>query len=640
LREGIKLGFRALKFVANVVFFRIEYITSMMKKFFELPEISRNFIDKRDCFMLFETSLFDDSNSRSYIFTDPIDTIKVNRFQDIERAFAKIEDLSKRYYLAGYFSYELGYCFERASFRSSDSFPYPLINLYVFEKAAAFDHKTGKVSLGLPGLFTKNSGNRDFHIENLKINFGKQEYSRKISGIKKHIINGDTYQANFTGKYMFNFSGDAFSLYRDLKERQNVPYGAFCKLKSEYILSLSPELFFRRTGSLIYSKPMKGTIERGKNIYEDKSKAQILRRNVKESAGNIMIVDLIRNDLGKISTSGSVNVSSLFEIERYNTLFQMTSTVSSSLKKEATYFDIFKGLFPGGSVTGAPKIRTMQILKELEKGDRKIYCGALGMIFPGKKAVFNLPIRTISIICGKGEMGVGGGITVDSNADEEYRECLLKARFLTERYKPLSLIETILWNGKYEFLEEHFKRMSDSAEYFGFAFDLRNISRCLKEAEKKFNGTFSYRIRLLLAKDGRITFETSVIEKNISRKTQSAVLSNLRTDPDDVFLYHKTTNRDLYDAEYKRCRDKGFFDVIFLNTKGEVTEGAISNVVIKKNKKIYTPPLSSGLLPGIFRAHLLKNRRVEEKKIFPDDLRKADKIFLCNSVRGLIEVKI
>lgn len=591
-------------------------------------------------FMLFETSLVDGSNSKSYILANPIDTIKVNRYRDVEDAFKKIEEYSKRYYLAGYFSYELGYYFERTFFKSNESYAYPLINLCVFKEVETFDHATGRLIPGVAGLFMENRGNSGFLVDRLKFSLGKREYLRKIARIKKHIINGDTYQANFTGKYFFDFSGDAFSFYRDLKERQNVPYGAFCKFADEYVISLSPELFFRRDGNAISSRPMKGTIERGKNIGEDRKKSFDLKKSAKETAGNLMIVDLIRNDLGKISKTGSVKVSSLFEIERYNTLFQMTSTIQSTLKNGMTYFDIFRSLFPGGSVTGAPKIRTMQIIKGLEDRDRGIYCGALGIIFPGRKAVFNLPIRTIYIKGGKGEMGIGGGITVDSDPEEEYRECLLKAKFLTERYKPFSLIETMRWEKRFKFLKEHLKRMRNSAEYFGFTFDRRKITASLEDAGKKFKGTFPYRVRLLLSKDGNISVEASKIAIKINSKMESAAISKLRTDPADLFLYHKTTNRGLYDSEHKRCRAKGNFDVIFLNTKGEVCEGAITNVIIKKGGRLSTPPLSSGLLPGIFRAHLLKNRYVREKVIYLSDLLAADKVFLCNSVRGLVEVKV
>ena len=615
------------------------YHYPMKKMLCGLPRLDDDFFEKRECFMLFETSLFDGENSKSYILLDPVDTIKIYGFSDVRQAFERIEEYSKTHFLAGYFSYELGYCFEEASFRSKEYSPHPLIHLRVFKNITAFDHRTGRLSPRLPGLFAKRAGGRDFRVDNPRFSLTRQGYFRKISQIKRHIVNGDTYQVNFTGKYDFGFSGSVFSFYRDLKEKQSVPYGAFCKMGGEHILSLSPELFFRRNGDTIYSRPMKGTIDRGGNIKEDCDRISKLKRDAKEIAGNLMIVDLIRNDLGKISKTGSVKVSSLFDVERYNTLFQMTSTVKSALKDGVTYFDILKSLFPGGSVTGAPKIRTMQLIKELEKDDRKIYCGALGIIFPGKKAVFNLPIRTISISRGKGEMGVGGGITVDSDP-EEYRECVLKARFLTERHRPFSLIETMLWDGKFKLLEGHLGRMRDSAVYFGFVFERAKITGKLESAQKSFKKNLRYRVRVLLAKDGDVTVETAEIGPSPGHAVATVAVSKLRTGPDDIFLYHKTTNRELYDAEYKRYRAKGYFDVIFLTETGEVTEGAIANIVIKKNGRLYTPPLSSGLLPGVFRDYLIKRGRIKEKKIFLKDLRKADKIFLCNSVRGLVEVKL
>ncbi|MDD5545835.1 MAG: aminodeoxychorismate synthase component I [Candidatus Omnitrophica bacterium] len=620
----------------------------MEKTPLRLSLLDEDFLEERECFMLFETSLFDGENSKSYILFDPVDTIKVDRFSNVKRAFERIEEYSKGHFLAGYFSYELGYYFEKASFAPKDPSSRPLIHLCIFKNMMTFDHRTGMLSPRMPGLFTEEAGRRDFRVDNPRFNLTKHAYFRKISRIKKHIKNGDTYQVNLTGKYSFGFSGSAFSFYRDLKEKQNVPYGAFCKLGGGYLLSLSPELFFRRDGNTIYSRPMKGTIGRGANMKEDRSRISELKHNAKEVAGNLMIVDLIRNDLGKISKAGSVKVSSLFDVEKYNTLFQMTSTIKSVLRDDVTYFDIFRSLFPGGSVTGAPKIRTMQIIKDLEKADRKVYCGALGIIFPGNKAVFNLPIRTISISRGKGrvlskakgEMGVGGGITVDSDPEEEYRECVLKARFLTERHSPFSLIETMLWDGKFKFLDRHLGRMRDSAAYFGFVFDRAKITGKLKSARKAFKRGFQYRVRVLMPKDGEATIEASKIERNPGRSAAPVAVSGSRTDPGNLFLYHKTTNRGLYDAEYKRHRAKGYFDVIFLNTQDEVTEGAITNIVVKKNGRFYTPPLSSGLLPGVFRAYLIKTGRVKEKRIFLDDLRKADKVFLCNSVRGLVEVKL
>lgn len=607
--------------------------------------------------MLFETSLFDKDNFTSHIFINPIDVIKIKRYQDVKKALGKIEQYAQKYYLAGYFSYELGYYFQDSFFKSKRSFLYPLIHLCVFDKAISFNHKTNKSNVRIPNLFTpldrrvstnrsesyltgfiEREENNNFCIDNLRFGFKKPEYINKIMRIKEYIREGQTYQVNFTGKYYFNFSGSAFSFYEDLRNRQSVSYGAFCKFKDEHVISLSPELFFKREGLKIYSKPMKGTIERGKSIAEDKERVVKLKKSIKDLAENLMIVDLVRNDLGRISQVDSVGVAKVFNIEKYNTLFQMTSTVKGILKKDITYPDIFKNIFPGGSVTGAPKIRTMQIIKELENDYRKIYCGALGIIFPRDKAIFNLPIRTISLIKNKGEMGVGAGIVNDSSPGNEFQECLLKAKFLTDRYRTFQLIETFLWRGEYKFFQEHLNRMKGSARYFDFYFHPLKIISCLSNIENRFDRKFSYKIRLLLDKEGDLEIDYSRIAEDKSDKEKYIALSKYRVDPESIFCYHKTTNRDLYDSEYNYYCLKGYCDVIFLNTRNEVTEGAISNIIIEKNKKYYTPPVFSGLLPGIFREYLLKKQNVEEKILFLEDLVKADKIFLCNSVRGLMEV--
>jgi len=611
----------------------------MQRKFYQLPAINEECINNNDYFFLFETSLFDKNNFLSYIFLSPIDIIKINRSKDVLPAFEKIEQYSKKYYLAGYFSYELGLWFENLGYRAT--YPYPLIHLCVFEKAICFNHATGRTNRDVRGVFTKKKNPDNFTIKNLKLSFREDEYSNKINRIKEFIKNGDTYQVNFTGKYRFKLSGLPFSLYQDLKNKQNVSYGAFCKFKEEHVISLSPELFFKRKGRILYSKPMKGTIERGRNIDEDKRMASQLKDSIKNAAENLMIVDLVRNDLGRISEVGSVKALRLFDIEKYGNLFQMTSTIKGILRKGITYFDIFKSIFPGGSVTGAPKIRTMQIIKELEREPRHIYCGALGIIFPKKKSIFNLPIRTLSLVNKKGEMGVGSGIVYDSCPREEFKECLLKAKFLTERYRPFQLLETILWNGKkYKFLDEHLKRMQGSAQYFNFSFSRPKITSSLKITARKFNTQCLYKTRLLLGKEGKVKIEYSRIHNERSHQDARVILSAYRTDPNNVFCFHKTTNRVLYDLEYKHYSSLGYTDVLFLNNRNEVSEGAVSNLIIKKANKYYTPPITSGLLPGIFRNFMIKKHKVKEKVISLEDLLKADKIFVCNSVRGLTEVSL
>jgi len=254
--------------------------------------------------------------------------------------------------------------------------------------------------------------------------------------------------------------------------------------------------------------------------------------------------------------------------------------------------------------------------------------------------MFNLPIRTISLIKNKGEMGVGGGIVIDSSPQKEFEECLLKAKFITDRYKPFQLIETLLWDGEYRFLNEHLERMKKSADYFDFYFKRSRIVAQLKSIGRQFIDKYNYRVRLLLDRDGNFKIDYSKIDGGDCQEVKYVAISKHKTDPAAIFLYHKTTNRSLYDSEYNYYRLKGYYEVIFLNQRNEFTEGSISNIIVQINKKYYTPPIASGLLPGIFREYLIKKKRVREKILKWKDLKKAEKIYVCNSVRGLTEVKI
>jgi para-aminobenzoate synthetase/4-amino-4-deoxychorismate lyase len=609
-----------------------------MRNYYVLPAISEKYIKRRDYFLLFETKLCDSHNYISYLFVDPVKVIKVKSFQGVERAFRKIEQCSKKFYLAGYFAYELGYYFEKGLFKKEDYYSSPLMHLAVFKKRFYFNHQTGETNIDLQGIFLNENPKENFSLHNLKLNITPKDYRNKILKIKDYIRKGDTYQVNFTAKYNFDFLGSALSFYSELANRQRVQYSAFCKFGPQHIISLSPELFLKRDGLKIYSQPMKGTIARGMNVGEDKENIARLKASLKNRAENLMIVDLVRNDLGRISKTGSVKVVQPFKVRKYETIFQMTSEVKGILKNDVTYFDIFKNIFPGGSVTGAPKVSTMQIIRQLEKAPRGVYCGAVGFISPDKKAVFNLPIRTISIVKNKGEMGVGGGIVYDSLPKDELSECKLKAKFLTNRYNDFKLIETLLWDKEYKFTKEHLKRLGRSAEYFDFNHNLASIYGKLKKIAKGFIRGRRYKIRLLLDREGKL--ESECFEISSEEGVKYAVISKHKIDPDNLFLYHKTTNRAIYDAEYSRYAAQGYFDVIFLNTKGEFTEGSISNLIIQKKNRLYTPPVSSGLLAGIYRDYLIRKRVIKEQVISKNDFIGADRVFLCNSVRGLVEVKI
>ncbi len=592
----------------------------------------------------------DKENYRSFIFLNPKTIISARKRGDIKRCFSQIENwLSKNYHIAGYITYEAASGFEEALPKTNTS-NLPLLWFGVYKKPVIYDHRKKKwgLSLFLPGGFNCKNGTVpifsqsqfSYHIKNIRPTKTERSYLSDISKIKDYIKRGETYQVNYTFKYKFSFHGCSYMVFFDLSRKQSVPYAALIGFDNKKILSLSPELFFRRKTNILEVKPMKGTIGRGKNILEDYRKGKQLENSAKNRAENVMIVDMLRNDLGKISKTGSVKTTRLFETEKYQTLYQMTSTIKSKLYKNSWY-DIFKSIFPSGSVTGAPKIRTIQIINELEKAPRNVYTGSIGYISPEGEAAFNVAIRTILLDEDKkeGELGIGSGITISSNAKAEFNECRLKADFFIKKYVDFELIETLLWRkGQFFLLDMHLKRLKDSANYFNYSCAENSILKFLLTYASAFDKNKSYKVRLLLNKNGEIKIGSSILKSEMSLKI---TFSKKKTDSSNIFLYHKTTNRKIYDGEYLKYKKIGFADVIFLNEKGEVTEGAISNIIVKTGKNYYTPPVKSGLLNGVYRQYLLNSQifPLKEKVLYKQDIINAEKLFICNSVRGLVEVK-
>ncbi|MBU2495584.1 MAG: aminodeoxychorismate synthase component I [Candidatus Omnitrophota bacterium] len=400
-----------------------------------------SFLADKEPFALLETTRCDPKNFLSYIFCKPAGKIEINNYSDLPLFFNQIDSFLKTgYYLAGFFSYEAGNSFNvGAPFmapagRINATPTIPLARFYLFRKPLIFDHQSGLFSGG--SLPEESGFPENYTLNKPLLNVGFTEYKKNVGRIKELITAGDTYQVNYTLKCKFNFSGSSFGLYQDLRERQTVAYSAFIKDHDFSLLSFSPELFFRKFGQKIIVRPMKGTISRGKDACRDRQQIQLLEQSPKERSENVMIVDLMRSDLGRVSEVGTVRTNSLFDIEEYETLFQMTSTISGILKENLSFGGLFEAIFPSGSVTGAPKIRTMEIIRELEKEERGVYTGAVGVFFPNRDAVFNVAIRTLLITGKEGEMGIGGGITFDSNSRREYEECKLKALFFVDNYPP------------------------------------------------------------------------------------------------------------------------------------------------------------------------------------------------------------
>jgi len=583
-------------------------------------------------FVFLETNRFDKYNSRSYLFSNPIKIVSIYKSEELRDAFLEIEDfISRGYYAAGFISYESGFSFEDNLKDLIIDSEFPLLWFGIYKKPNIFIHGD-KLSLTKKGS--------TYQIRNLRANISKNKYTENIRRIKNFIRNGDTYQVNYTFKYKFDFKGSLLGLYEDLKAKQSVSYSALIKTQDHSILSFSPELFFRKNKDSIEVRPMKGTFDRGRDTEEDKHNTEILEHSLKNRSENVMIVDLLRNDLGRISRAGSVKTKKLFEVEQYETLLQMISVVKSRLKEKVSLYDLFKAIFPSGSVTGAPKINTMKIIDSLEKEPRRIYTGSIGFLTPSGDAVFNVAIRTALIDnkTKKGEMGIGSGIIIDSDAVKEFEECKLKANFITQKKKDFKLIETMLWQRAkgYFLLRPHLKRLKSSAEYFNFKFNKECIIKKLKNLEKKLNSSSDYRIRVLLDRSGNIEARFSRIGGNVQSKVR---FSNKRVSSGNLFLYHKSTNRALYNKEHAKWKRRGYFDIIFSNEKNQVTEGAISNIIIKKGRFYYTPPLECGLLNGVYRRYLLKKKALplRERILHKEDVLRAEKVYMVNSVRGMVK---
>jgi para-aminobenzoate synthetase/4-amino-4-deoxychorismate lyase len=458
-------------------------------------------------------------------------------------------------------------------------------------------------------------------------------YAAALARIKAAIARGDTYQANFTFALRADFSGDPLALFGALSAAQRADYGAYLDLGRFVICSASPELFFRRDGQRVESRPMKGTAPRGLTTADDRAQIDWLRHSEKNQAENVMIVDMIRNDLGRVAHVGSVTVPELFAVERYPTLLQMTSTVVA--QTDASLSDLLAAVFPCASITGAPKRRTMQLLRELEGGPRGIYTGAIGMVLPDGRAQFNVAIRTAVIDRARGTAvyHVGSGVVWDSDAAAEYEECRLKARVLSAPPAvPFELLESLLWTpaAGYFLLDEHLRRLADSAEYFGYRLDLAAVARRLDEVAARLAGPS--KVRLLVAANGTARLSAAPLAEGAPPEPLRVALAPEPVSSADVWLYHKTTRRAAYDAA--RAARPDYDDVILWNERGELTETTTSNLVLTFDGQHWTPPVSAGLLPGTLRARLLATGEITERPLTAADLAHAERVWLVNSVRG------
>ncbi|MBN1621896.1 MAG: aminodeoxychorismate synthase component I [Endomicrobiales bacterium] len=624
--------------------------------FMNFGDISE-FIRKKNTIVFLDTALYSEEESNSYLFVNPIKEIVAKNLNEIDSLLKKVKKYADKYWLSGYLSYEAAYAIENklAGLRNNFKNSLPLAWFGVFEKPYIFSHKHNKWNKKLHSVKDGRSISRNSHNIPLVIKhtMDYDTYVKKIRAIRNYIAKGDTYQVNFTYDVDVKSGLPPFELYNQLRSNQPTKYCAFIKNKFGNIMSFSPELFFKKESDKITVKPMKGTASRKKR---DNEQIRKFEKDKKNNAENVMIVDLLRNDLGRICGTESIKVSKLFEIETHPTVHQMTSTIQGKMRPNVDISDIIKSLFPSGSVTGAPKIRTMEIIRSLEKGERGVYCGMLGFISPDKKSVFNVPIRTLQRK--KGEKNwryrVGSGIVWNSSAEAERKECETKCSFLTLPNMPhFEIFESMLWDGKkFLYLKDHIDRLKRSAKFFSYPITKDKLCEIISKITKKIKsssfpicqrenkGGVKLKIRIFLNKSGYIRWDFSKVIDPGGLNLQRIILSEKRIDEKNVFLYHKTTYKSWYEESLEKVHKGSCFDVIFCNSKGEVTEGSRSNVFIRKNGIMYTPPVRSGLLQGVLRKQLLRSKKCIEKTMRINDLYKADAVYCGNSVRGLVEVRL
>jgi para-aminobenzoate synthetase/4-amino-4-deoxychorismate lyase len=517
---------------------------------------------------------------------------------------------------AGFLAYEAGSAFDPAMPRLSCT-PFPLAWFGLFEPPR-----------NLPCAAVKPAPVVDWVPE-----LDAAAHAQALARIREHLAQGETYQVNFTYRLRAAFKGNPWPLFCRLVSSQPSPHAAFVDTGRFALCCASPEMLFWRDDEVIRSRPMKGTAARGRWPVEDEACARNLRSSPKERAENVMIVDMVRNDLGRVCLPGSIEVPELFRVERYPTVWQMTSLVCG--RSERSTADVMAALFPAASITGAPKVRTMRIIDELEISPRRIYTGTIGVMTPGRRARFNVAIRTVLVDrdVQTAEYGVGGGIVWDSKPGDEYRETQVKARVLYAREQAFSLLETMRWRraeGIFLF-EEHMHRLVESVGYFGFSLDEAALRAAL-EREVASATEEEGVLRLALDRSGAWVFEHRSVPVATSCRV---VLARTPVDSTDPFLFHKTTRRAVYD----RARAEAGIgidadDVLLVNERGEVTEATIANVVAELDGMLLTPPLACGLLPGVLRGRLLDEGRIREGIIRVEDLSRVTGLWLINAVRG------
>ncbi|MDA3957599.1 aminodeoxychorismate synthase component I [Oceanispirochaeta sp.] len=579
-------------------------------------------------------ALIHDAQSKSWLhFQNPLTTYSAYRQEEVGPLILRIhrEVKEKRLYAAGFIAYDAAPGMDDALHSQRDK-ETPLLSFTLYPTPTILDK-----NFLIP---SQDPSQGEGKGPDWKATMTRSEYNRGIMAVKEYIRQGQTYQVNYTYRLKADFTEDPWEFFCRIRTAQKAPYGAYLSLGKWTVCSASPELFFSLDGDRISTKPMKGTAPRGLTLGEDKKKSRELLNSEKNRAENMMIVDMIRNDLGRIARTGSVRVPRLFNLEKYPTLWQMTSEILAETDAEIP--EIMNNLFPCASITGAPKYRTMEIIRELENTPRGLYTGSIGYWGPDRKAQFNVAIRTALIDNSrkKAFYGTGGGIVWDSTAEGEYAESLNKIQILTRKMPDFSLLETLKWSPSegYSLLDRHLDRMEESAEYFDRPFSRERVKTKLIRESSLFYEPGNRRVRLLLDSRGEVQIETAPLPP-AEAGPQAWTIKSAKTpiDHKNPLVYHKTTRREFY-KEF-RAQWPEADDVLLWNEKREVCETTVCNIIAVWGGDSFTPPRTSGLLGGTLRREMLESGEIKERVITLDELVTADEIYLINSVRGRIKAR-
>ena len=555
-----------------------------------------------------------------YTFTQPIRELKTRDLSEVANLLAQVESYQVQgYYVVGYVSYEAAPAFEEKLAVHKA----PLLAEYLLYFTVHDRVETSPIPLTYEDVALPSKWQELTSAEN---------YEKAIAQIHHHLRQGDTYQVNYTVQLKQDLSANPFAIYNRMVVEQEAVYNAYVEHDEMAVISMSPELFFEQNDRELTTRPMKGTTQRGVTDDEDLKEAAWLEQDPKNRSENMMIVDLLRNDMNRISEVGSEHVERLCQVEQYSTVWQMTSTIKSQLREDVDLVVIFRSLFPCGSITGAPKIATMEIIKDLEPQPRGVYCGTIGILLPNGRRIFNVAIRTIQLHQGKAIYGVGGGITWDSTWESEYREVHQKAAVLYRKQARFQLISTGKISQKQLLFEDqHLERLTKASRYFAYPFDPEDLRQRIEEECQACDSHQDYRLRITLNKSGELELSRQVLTP-LSPGFCQAKLCLQETDLNQAFTYFKTT--------YRPHLSIGEQEKIYHNKSEELLETSIGNLVLKIAGKFYTPPIRLGILPGIYRQHLLETGQVEEKVLTLADLNQAETIYGCNAVRGLYELKV